>query len=329
MPDYPAVDDELLYRVITGSATESEREVVDAWKRASTENERRYLEVVAVLDALAADEATILVPPSPAASAVLAYARSRERRSTRSPWWRPRRALVAGLATVSLALGVDVAQRWASVTVEPRFGGEVFAAGSETGNTVTLLDGTRVELGPRSSVRTELRGTVREVWLAGRASFDVASQAGRGFMVRTPVGDAVDIGTQFTVRIDPRAMQIVVFQGKVGLTSPFGSAEAGPGELIAAMAGRPPLVTRVGSGHSASDWVRAALVFERAPMEDVASVLESHYDVRVQILDTAVRRRTVSAWFVAEPSVQEAFTGICRAVDVRCSFDGSLVRISQ
>jgi ferric-dicitrate binding protein FerR (iron transport regulator) len=82
-------------------------------------------------------------------------------------------------------------------------------------------------------------------------------------------------------------------------------------------------VTHVGAGRSASDWVRAALVFEGTPVSEVARVIERDYRTPVRVADEAVGSRTVSAWFAEQPGLEELLWAVCRAVDATCSIQDS------
>ena len=184
--------------------------------------------------------------------------------------------------------------------------------------TTILGDSTRVQLGPSAHLRTSVNGTTREVWLEGHAEFTVGRQLGRRFVVRTHGGDVADIGTRFIVRADSARTQVVVFEGRVAFSTRQGTAEAGPDEMITASLGGAPEITQLASRHSTSDWLRAALVFEGAPLDEVVGTLAAHYGIRVSV-PRELANRAVTAWFVDEPTATQAFTAICRAVGARCS----------
>jgi len=308
------IDDEVLMRVLTGAASGGEREAVIAWRRASGANEYRYREVERILDAVAANERTLPAssPPAPAALLRRATFRQAQRDS------RMRRllfgGLAAGIAVTAFAVGGHPTQ---SAPQRP-FGGNTMSTGPQQLLTTLLGDSTRVQLGPGSRLRTSLTGKTREVWLEGHAEFTVARQQGRRFVVRTQAGEAADIGTRFIVRADSSRTQVVVFEGRVAFSTRRGTAEAGPGEMITASLGEPPQITQLAVRHNTSDWLQAALVFEGAPLDEVASTLAAHYGIRVRV-PPELANRTVTAWFVDEPTAAQAFTAICRAVGVRCS----------
>jgi ferric-dicitrate binding protein FerR (iron transport regulator) len=80
------------------------------------------------------------------------------------------------------------------------------------------------------------------------------------------------------------------------------------------------------SGHSPADWLAAALVFQGAPLDEVAAVLASRYDMQVRV-PRGLANRTVTAWFASEPSAHFAISVICRAVGARCAIVGRVAEM--
>jgi transmembrane sensor len=84
-------------------------------------------------------------------------------------------------------------------------------------STLTLADGTRVELNAQTSLLVELDGRERRVRLAaGEAFFTVHKDAARPFIVETPAGSVRVTGTQFNVRTEPAIpLEVTVLAGSV------------------------------------------------------------------------------------------------------------------
>lgn len=83
--------------------------------------------------------------------------------------------------------------------------------------TITLVDGTRVELDAQSSLQVEINGKERRLRLAaGEAFFAVHKDASRPFTVETPAGSVRATGTQFDVRAETAAtLEVTVVEGSV------------------------------------------------------------------------------------------------------------------
>jgi transmembrane sensor len=126
------------------------------------------------------------------------------------PWLRwPMMASVALTAAAAVALVFWLARP------QPQF--ENFATTAAHRSTLTLADGTRVELNARTSLRIEIDGNRRHAQLsAGEAFFAVHKDPTRPFIVDTPAGSVRVTGTQFAVRAEsPGALEVTVAEGSV------------------------------------------------------------------------------------------------------------------
>lgn len=98
--------------------------------------------------------------------------------------------------------------------------------------TITLRDGSQIELNTDSAVRVALSEKERKVWLdKGEVFFQVRHNAKRPFVVIASGHRIVDIGTKFTVRREARGLSVAVTEGKVQLESSDGKAK--PTTLVA------------------------------------------------------------------------------------------------
>ena len=81
-----------------------------------------------------------------------------------------------------------------------------------------LEDGSSVELNHGAVVTTEFSATERRATLVrGEALFTVAKNPSRPFIVRAGGVDVRAVGTAFSVRLDPGAVEVLVTEGKVGV----------------------------------------------------------------------------------------------------------------
>jgi len=82
---------------------------------------------------------------------------------------------------------------------------------------LTLVDGTTVDLNAGTTLRIEIARTERRVRLAaGEAFFAVRRDPARPFVVETPAGSVRVTGTRFDVRIEaPEAYEVTVAEGAV------------------------------------------------------------------------------------------------------------------
>jgi transmembrane sensor len=86
-------------------------------------------------------------------------------------------------------------------------------------STVTLRDGSSIELNARTRVKVDFTETRRSVELVdGQALFHVAKNPHRPFIVRAGNREIVAIGTAFDVRVDAAYLRVTLIEGKVAVS---------------------------------------------------------------------------------------------------------------
>ena len=87
-------------------------------------------------------------------------------------------------------------------------------------STVTLRDGSSVELNARTQIKVNFTETRRNVELVdGQALFHVAKNPHRPFIVRAGNREIVAIGTAFDVRVDTASVRVTLIEGKVAVAA--------------------------------------------------------------------------------------------------------------
>jgi len=315
----PSIDD-LILRSFEGRLSELEQRQLQRWLQTDPGNQRRFDELRRVwqLAPPAGDSATI-APPDPAllmreAERRRADAtRARALRGWRSPW-------LVGLAAAALLVvaGRFALERRARTAAREPFRAEEFR--TRAGETATLLlsDGSYVRLAPSSTVRVEPRREMREVELRGRAFFAVASDSSRPFVVRTPIGTARALGTQFEVRTEGDRLRLAVVEGRVALSTGRATVEVGESQVGHARADGEPTVVAVDNIYDLLRFPGGLLVYQTMPLQNVIRELEYHFQVQIEVTDSALARREFTGSFGNE-SFDEVLTSICRAVGAVCS----------
>jgi transmembrane sensor len=202
--------------------------------------------------------------------------------------------------------------------------------------TVRFPDGTAVLLGPVSTLRYAVgfKGRPRTVDLDGQGYFTVIHDDRHPFAVRTAHGVARDLGTRFVVRsyLTDSIVDVVVAEGRVSLTSAPGSNAAADSLLLTEGD-----VGRVSAaGHLAIErdvplerylgWTEGRLVFQDAPLRDAAVQLGRWYDLDVQLADSGLGAKRLTATFRDEPA-SEVLHLIAASLDIRITQRGRVVTI--
>jgi transmembrane sensor len=153
-------------------------------------------------------------------------------------------------------------------------------AGEE--RTVTLADGSRVELNGRTRLRVALSTRERDVRLIeGQALFQVAKDKSRPFIVDTGTVQVRAVGTSFDVHKEGGNTTVTVLEGTVAVvssrSSPGSIAGTSQSASLLVTAGEQAVVTPQGSSKpkatnvsAATAWTRGQLEFDETPLAQVA-----------------------------------------------------------
>lgn len=184
------------------------------------------------------------------------------------------------------------------------------ATGVGVRDSLTLPDGTRIILGPLSSV-TIAHGygdSGREVEVTGDAWFDVVHDDSKPFTVRAGEATIVDIGTKFMVRSDAGeardVVSVSVTEGSVSMR-PANDSDSDGVILNAgdnAILGTDGLVvTRPGTvDEDDLAWMTGRLVFRETPVSEVVSSVRRWYGLHLEVGDESLMSRPITATFENE-----------------------------
>ena len=215
-------------------------------------------------------------------------------------------AIPAIAAAAVLAIGVaswlNFGTKPAAQAVEPaqRF----LATGVGVRDSLQLPDGTRVVLGPLSTV-TVAAGygeKSREVEIRGDAWFDVVHDEAKPFTVRAGDAAIVDVGTKFAVRSDaPEGVAVSVAEGSVSLRQVNSSLQQGvilkAGDNGLVKSGGEVVTRRGGANPDDLAWLRGSLVFREAPIDEVRASMRRWYGLELKFSDSSLASRHITATF--------------------------------
>lgn len=341
-------------RVLAGDATPEDELLVSRWTRedAANEAELRRLEAAwqiasssgrtydsrsawAQLQSRLSSDAGQLGPASaapgqagraPADSASAAPAADTGARFRRRAL-RPAALMWAATLALVIGGGVIVSRVLPHAADAPSLMARQVTTGIGQRATVRLGDGSVVVLGPRSTL-AEVENTdgERRIELSGSAYFDVVHDAAHPFVVAVGTAETRVLGTTFSVRgyADGTPVEAVVQSGRVSLRA---HAAHGAVVLTAGQMGRieadgtVSVRTNVDVAAQLS-WRDGTLLFEGAPLSEVAATLERWYRIEITIADSTIATYPLTATF-RDASLSDVLTVVSRTLGVRHSFDGS------
>lgn len=228
----------------------------------------------------------------------------------------------AGLAAaVALLLAVLAPRRASSVAPSSAGASIVLLAPCEQR---TLADGSVVELNRGAAITVQFTDGERRVGLErGEATFTVAGNPNRPFIVVAGAVEVRAVGTAFNVRFDSGVVEVVVTEGKVHLddrprskggvavpamtarspreSEPSGTfLTAGQSALVTLAPGTPPpQVTNLTPAEIEARlaWQPKLLDFDDAPLSAIVAEFNRRNPVRLVVKDSVIADRRMTATF--------------------------------
>jgi transmembrane sensor len=229
--------------------------------------------------------------------AVPAVASSPERRASPRVW-----AVAASIAIAGIALSILAwtwAHRYPTYTTEI---GENLS--------ITLSDGSTVDLNARSTLRIEFSKGERDVeLLQGQALFDVAHDVSRPFIVKSGGATVRAVGTQFDVDRGASGTTVTVVQGRVavgggGAVPQIGAPGAAAPTYVAA--GEQVTVTaqavtkpKHADVAATTAWTQRRLIFDGTRLSEVVEQFNRYNTRQLVIEDSELKDFHLSGVFTS------------------------------
>jgi transmembrane sensor len=166
--------------------------------------------------------------------------------------------------------------------------------------TVTMADGTKIDLNTATKILLPSEGSGRHVVLEqGEALFHVAHDHAHPFVVTVGDRDVHDVGTVFNVLRNEGTVTVVVVEGKVAISPHENIQNAnevrlGQGEqFVHSENNGGTTVERVNIAHALA-WRDGYLIYDNAPLSKVVSDLNRYFPNRVTLENNAVAIRRFS-----------------------------------
>lgn len=220
-------------------------------------------------------------------------------------WMVPVPALAAaGLLVVGLGSWLVLNRKTEPVAITPS---KMVATGVGVRDSLTLSDGTKVVLGPLSSVKVYAgyAAVSRELEVRGDAYFEVVHDTSKPFTVYVGNATVRDVGTKFAIRSnDSGDIGVSVSEGAVSLAqgrSPEPAAVLKAGDQGTVDRGGKVVARRGAATDEDLAWLNGRLVFREAPLSEVAVSMRRWYGIDLQIADPSLANRHITATFSGEP----------------------------
>jgi len=226
----------------------------------------------------------------------------------------------------ALTLSVAVATGLLLVNQDGVSGNGIYETRIGEQNTITLVDGSVIQLNTDSHIQVNYEDNQRNIVLmAGEAHFDVAKDRSRPFVVKAGDGMVRAVGTAFTVRINPEALKVIVTEGKVALVAvtkvlpettelevtqiaQIQTTQPDRGYLVQGQSVEFKPQADTGLGNQIQQlkkddlaqqlaWRKGLLLFAGQPLSEVIDEVNRYTKLDIQIIDTEIANISIGGQF--------------------------------
>jgi tetratricopeptide (TPR) repeat protein len=199
---------------------------------------------------------------------------------------------------------------WLPATLDASFcAGDVLRVGSGSRAAVVLVNESilRVDQNTTLNFGEPEQGVSLLELLKGM--LHIFSHRPRSLQVATPYVNGYVEGTEFLVQVDERQSVIIVFEGLVSASNPYGRVELVSGQSAAALAGAAPVYTAVVTPRDAVQWTLyypVILDANQAPGEDQQAILLSQASEHLTVGGIKEAREALAKAMELNPNNGEA-----------------------
>ena len=164
---------------------------------------------------------------------------------------------------------------------------------------LTLKDGSRIELNTNTSVRVSLSSKERAITVEkGEVYFKVRHDASRPFVVTAEGHRVVDLGTQFSLRVDKKDVKVALVEGRVRFDPDGVDAKPEvltPGEVLTASADRVSVKKEPLQNLLASlAWRSGMLEFHNTSLAEAAAEFNRYNQTKIVLDDPRAATETIN-----------------------------------
>ena len=210
--------------------------------------------------------------------------------------------------------------------------GQVFVTPVGGRETITLLDGSQIELNTQSELRLPA-GSRSATLVRGEAYFQIHHDPVHLFTLNVGDRRIVDLGTKFVVRQRPDQLEVTLVEGRARIESASNAndqkaAVLTPGDVAVATRGHLTVTRKPPSALAdALSWRSGLLVFHHTTLREAADELNRYNAKQIIVADENTARRVFGGKFHTDNS--ERFADVASAaLGLNVHHNGSEIVIS-
>ena len=203
---------------------------------------------------------------------------------------------------------------------------------------ITLSDGTKVDLNAHTRLEVAISASERRVRLAaGEAFFEVQRDPARPFIIETPAGSVRVTGTTFNVRSDAASsLEVTVVEGSVQVRTGGESSSSSPPVSLGAgdrlSSGRTGVSVKALSDAAIADtwaWRQGQIVFDGVPLRQALARFSHYHGRAMSVTDDVADLLVGGRYSLDDPSGFFAALENVFPLQVMSEADGSVRIISR
>ena len=320
-------DMRLLTDYLAGESTPEERATVERWLGTYPRNALMMRDLRRMWEATRQQAA-----PSVRTQAIVQGVRARiaEASAVAAPAYRPRRvmrAVYTSLAVAVVIVGLVMARHDTHIVTPER--GHVYATSAGQRASITLTDGSRVMLAPRTRliVAKDFGAHDRRVMLQGEAYFEVTAASQPPFVIYAGGVTTRVLGTAFDIRhyATDSTVRVTVVSGKV-VSAGRGTPVTLTAGTVARVTDTTAVVTDAGDVSAYTDWTAGRLVFNDVPVSAMLATVGQWYGYQFRLTDSTLATRHIKATFNLAAR-DKTLLAIQSLLDVTMTFEDSTVTL--
>lgn len=195
---------------------------------------------------------------------------------------------------------------------------------------ITLADGSTVRMNAGSKLRFPFSfpGKTREVYIDGEAYFTIAKSANKPFIVHTPDGDIQVLGTEFNVNSYTKGItRTSLVDGAIAFKRGKDSIRLQPGTEV--IATDKHLQTNSFESQVTLSWMNGIFFFHKAPLEEIAAMINRWFDVPVVIDDESLAKELFTGNLDKSKPLENFLELLKNTVDARWHYTGETLHITR
>lgn len=214
-----------------------------------------------------------------------------------------------------------------------------------------LKDGTKIVLNESSNIyySDDYEENTRNIFLEGEAYFEVNHDHPHPFVVYANNARIEDIGTKFNVKTNggEEKTEVVVSQGKVKVSprksdgsngqmpvhageesvSDGSSVIVSEGQKVDVSAKTEILTVEKADLNVALAWLENQLIFDSEPLSSVIRKIEEQYQVNIEVADSALYRKKLTAAFEKSQSLENVIKVLSISLDTKYFIEDQRIRL--